>query len=135
MLDTYRLTFDTTGGAGASASAALTVPYGKNVTTRALSGKVMSIYVKYGGSNASTTDVAIKTLGLNGPAQTILTLTNLNTDALFYPRIAACDSVGAAVTFDGTHAQLIPAVVDDYIAVTVAQGNDKTIDVWITVEC
>lgn len=135
MLEGYHFQFSTTGGAGASASPALTSPYGGNVSTRPLSGRLLAAYVKYGGSNASTTDVEIKTLGINAPSQSILVLTNANTDGWFYPRVPVVTNAGAAATYNGTAAVLEPAVVNDHIAITVAQGNDKTIDVWLILEC
>src|SRR5258708_3116157 len=133
---TYHFQFSITGadGSAASPTPALDPPPGSgNISSRLLSGKVQSIYVKY-NTQPNTTDVVVKTNGQNGPSQTLLTLTNKNTDGLFYLRTAAADVLGAAVTFDGTHGQLVPPAIDDYVVVTVAQGNAGTIEVWLMVE-
>lgn len=131
---TYHFQFAITGadGSAASPTPALDPPSG-NLSTRPISGQVKSIYVKY-NTQPNTTDVVVKTNGQNGPSQILLTLTNKNTDGLFYPRVALHDVLGVAVTYDGTHAQLDDATIDDYVAVAVAQGNAGTIDVWLMVE-
>lgn len=135
-LETITLTFATTGGAGASASPAIdgSIAFAGNVSTRPLNGRLIKVYVDYGTSNASTTDIVIKTLGKVSPSETILTLTNANTNGWFYPRVPTVTNAGAAATYDGTVAALDAAAVDDYVAVTVAQGNDKTLNIYLVLE-
>lgn len=132
-LRTIPLTFAITGADGSAASPTVAIG-AANVTTSPISGEIKSVYVKY-NTQPATTDVVVKTKGDNGPSQTFLTLTNKNTDGLFYPRTALHDTSGVAVTYDGTHAILGCPVVDDYLAVTVAQGNAGTINVYVVVEC
>lgn len=130
MLDTIHLSIPITGANGSAASPA--VAHGAvNVTTKPIRGAIETIAVAY-NTQPNTTDIVVETYGDNQPKQTLLTLTNKNTDALFYPRTALHDTSGAAVTFDGTHAQLDNLVVNDYIDVTIAQGNAGTVDVYIT---
>lgn len=128
----YHLSFAITGVDGSAASPTLTSS-SANTTTRPLSGRVKSIYVKY-NTQPNTTDLVVKTFGANAPSQTLLTLSNKNTDGLFYVLTAASDTSGVAVTYDGTHPILVEPVIDDYVSVTVAQGNAGTIEVWIMVE-
>ena len=60
----------TDGGAGASTNNA--------TSSHVVVGQICSIGVTYNGSPPSSTDVVIATAGNNGPALTILTLTNAN---------------------------------------------------------
>lgn len=133
MLDTYHLSFAITGANGSAASPTPSAANG-NKTSRPLAGMVCSVYVKY-NTQPSTADVVVRTSGENGPSQTFLTLTNKNTDALFYPRVAVHDVLGAAALYAAGGTAIVDCpVIDDYVEVTVAQGNAGTIDVWLVVE-
>ena len=114
----------TDGGAGASTN--------NNTSSHVVVGQICSIGVTYNGSPPSSTDVVIATAGNNGPALTILTLTNANSDGWFHPRHVIDDSAGADITYDGTEEVYDKVTVADYLKVTVAQANDgDSVDVVI----
>ena len=114
----------TDGGAGASTN--------NNTSSHVVVGQICSIGVTYNGSPPSSTDVVIATAGKNGPALTILTLTNANSDGWFHPRHVIDDSAGADITYDGTEEVYDKVTVADYLKVTVAQANDgDSVDVVI----
>ena len=89
------------------------------------------------GSNGSaSTDVTIATTGDHGPALTILTLTNANTDGWFLVRHLLDDPAGADITYDGTEEVYGKAAVSDTIKVTIAQANaNDTAEVVILYYC
>jgi len=66
------------------------------------------------------------TVGSNdaGVAYTVLTLTNANSDALYFPRATADDLAGADSTYDGTRVVygVEPPIVGK-VTLTVAQGG------------
>ena len=68
----------TTGGSGASTN--------NNTSSHVVVGQICSIGVTYNGSPPASTDLVIATAGNNGPALTILTLTNANSNGWFHPR-------------------------------------------------
>ena len=121
----------TAAGSAGSATA-------NNTTTTIISGRVVSLYVKYNDSPpAGTTDVTIQTLGTSPspPTRVLLTLTNAATDGYFQPSVPMHDNAGAAVTFDGTNELYVAPYVHDKIKVTIAQANSgDSVDVWLMVE-
>jgi hypothetical protein len=134
-IETHRFSFAITGADGSAASPTPALsPWSGNISRYPIQGRVLSCYVKY-NTQPNTTDVVVKTKGDNGPSQSFLTLTNKNTDGLFYPRAAVHDTLGVAALYAaGGTAIVEPPVIDDYVVVTAAQGNAGTIDVWLTVE-
>jgi len=58
------------------------------------------------------------------PDETVLTLTDANADAVYYPRTPAHDNVGAAVTFDGTNEIYTRFVIDGQLKMVIASGGD-----------
>lgn len=61
---------------------------------------------------------------------TLLALTNANADALYYPRVAAADGVGAAIA-DAYQAPLVHGTLQ----LTIAQGGaTKTGALWLYLE-
>jgi hypothetical protein len=114
----------TDGGAGASTNNA--------TSSHVVVGQICSIGVTYNGSPPSSTDVVIATAGNNGPALTLLTLTNANTDGWFHPRHAIDDSAGADITYDGTEEVYDKVCVADNLKITVDDANDgDSVDVVI----
>ena len=114
----------TDGGAGASTN--------NNTSSHIVVGQICSIGVTYNGSPPASTDVVIATAGKNGPALTILTLTNANSNGWFHPRHAIDNNAGADITYDGTRVVHDKVTVADYLKVTVAQANDgDSVDVVI----
>jgi len=116
------------GGAGVATNNA--------VSSHSVKGFVEAVYIKYNGSPPNTTDVTIATQGTSArpPANTILTVSNANTDGWFYPRHTVHDETGTAITYNGTREVHEKVPVDDYIKVTIAQANnDDTVDVWLLI--
>ena len=112
----------TTGSAGVAAGTGATGVY--------MRGRLVGVYIDY-TSQPSTTDVTIATK--TAPIQTLLTRTNANTDAWFYPRIAVHDNTGTAISFAATFPVYDWFRVDDVITVTVAQGDAITDGVVVTI--
>jgi len=114
----------TDGGAGASTN--------NNTSTHVVVGQICSIGVTYNGSPPSSTDLVIATAGNNGPALTILTLTNANSNGWFHPRHKIDDESAADVTYDGTNEVYDKVCVADNIKITVSQANDDdSVDVVV----
>jgi len=115
---------DTSGGSGSSTA--------NNTSSHVVVGQICSIGVAYNGSPPSSTDVVIATAGNNGPALTILTLTNANSDGWFHPRHKIDDESAADITYDGTNEVYEKVCVADNIKVTVSQANDDdSVDVVV----
>ena len=114
----------TTGGSGASTN--------NNTSSDVVVGQICSIGVTYNGSPPASTDLVIATAGNNGPALTILTLTNANSDGWFHPRHKIDDESGADVTYDGSNEVYDKVCVADNIKITVSQANDDdSVDVVV----
>ena len=94
-----------------------------NTSSHVITGQICSIGVTYGDSPPGTTDVTIATAGDNGPALTILTLTNANTSGWFHPRHIVDDNAGADITYDGTRVVYDKVSIADNIKVTIAGAN------------
>ena len=62
--------------------------------------------------------------GDNAADTTLLTLTNANDDAWYYPQSPVTDNAGAAVTFDGTNEIYTQQVVNGYLKLVVSSGGD-----------
>lgn len=118
-IDRVRLTATVAGSAGSATGTATT-------GARPIFGRVRAVYVDY-ITQPATCDVTIKA---TGPDQTILTLTNANTDGWFYPRVLVDDTAGADLTaiYDA-----IP--ISGPLSVSVAGGDAGTVDVYVVVEC
>ena len=114
----------TTGGSGSSTN--------NNTSSHVVVGQICSIGVTYNGSPPSSTDVVIATAGNNGPALTILTLTNANSNGWFHPRHKIDDESAVDVTYDGTNEVYDKVCVADNIKITVSQANDDdSVDVVV----
>lgn len=67
---------------------------------------------------------------------TLLTLTNANNDAMYYPRHQIHDAAGAGVTYDGTNEVYGKAPVVGKLKLVVSSGgNTKTGGVVVYLEC
>jgi hypothetical protein len=106
-------------------------------TANVIEGRIVAVGIKYLDSPpAGTTDVTIATAGNNGPAQTILAISNAATNAWFYPRVATVSTAGAALLYaaGGTAVSDLLAV-NDNIKVTIAQANaNDGAEVWLLME-
>src|SRR5438067_302156 len=83
-------------------------------------GFVAGIYVKYTGAKPATTDVYIASNGASPypPTRSILTLTNVTTDAWFYPSVQSQDVTGANIA-----SVFQDIAVFDIVNVRIDQGN------------
>lgn len=88
-------------------------------------GRVWAVHIDF-ISQPVTCDVILKA---TGPDQTILTLTNVNTDGWYYPRRVVDTTAGAAAA--GVYDTF---AVHGNINVAVAQGDAGSVVVTILVE-
>tara|TARA_B100001123_G_C15337338_1_gene1033354 strand:- start:1968 stop:2369 length:402 start_codon:yes stop_codon:yes gene_type:complete len=115
---------DTSGGSGSSTS--------NKTSGHVVVGEICSIGVTYNGSPPASTDVVIATAGNNGPALTLLTLTNANSDGWFHLRHKVDDESGADITYDGSNEVYEKVCIADNIKVTISQANDDdSVDVVV----
>ena len=106
----------TTGGTGVSTN--------NNTSSHVVVGQICSIGVTYNGSPPASTDVVIATAGNNGPALTILTLTNANSDGWFHPRHVVDNNAGADIEYADGYSVYDKVCVADNLKLTVSQAND-----------
>jgi hypothetical protein len=98
----------TTGSAGSAAGTA--------DSATPVRGTIQGIALDYDGAAPATTDVTITEVG--GLGRTILTLTNVNADGIYFPQQQISDNAGVAKTF------YAPFYIDwQKIRVTVAQAD------------
>lgn len=95
-----------------------------------ISGRVIAVGLKYLDSPpAGTTDVVVSTGGQEGPALTILSLSNAATDGWFYPRTPTVTITGAA----GAEEDLL--AIADIVNVKIDQANaGDGVEVWLKME-
>ena len=60
----------------------------------------------------------------SGVDHTLLTLTNANSDAWYYPRVIANDNAGTAVTYDGTNEIYVKDVISGHLKLVISSGGD-----------
>ena len=114
----------TAGGSGASTN--------NNTSSHVVVGQICSVGVTYNDSCPAGTDVVIATAGNNGPALTILTLTNANTSGWFHPRHVVDDSAGADIEYADGFSVYDKVCVADNLKITVDDANDgDSVDVVI----
>ena len=113
MFITEKLTVTTDGSGDGTAT-----------TTRAYNGTLYAVQW-IDGTFADGVDGTFTVTGNDaGVATTLLTLTNANDDAIYYPRATADDLTGADSTYDGTRVvySVEPPIVGK-VLLTVAQGG------------
>lgn len=120
MIRTQKVTVTSSGSNGSAT--------GNGLTPYPVSGRVRAIHLDY-TSQPNTCDVTVATNGT--PVLTILTVTNANTDAWFFPRLLMDDTAGTDLT-----AIYDAAPVDDHLKISIAQGDDgRTVVATILYEC
>lgn len=92
-------------------------------STHIVNGEICAIGVTYGDSPPASTDVTIATTGDHGPALTILTITNGNSNGWFNVRHKLDDESAADITYDGSNEVYGKVAVSDTIKVTIAGAN------------
>lgn len=60
----------------------------------------------------------------NAADVTLLTLTNANNDAWYYPLASAHDNAGAGITYDGTNEIYVNQVVNGQLKLVISSGGD-----------
>ena len=71
----------------------------------------------------------------HSPTVTLLTVSNNNVDAWYWPRHQVHSTVGAGLTYDGTYPICEPVGINDYVIASVAHaGDDETIDIALVIE-
>lgn len=112
------ITINSGAAAGSNGSAT-----NNNTSGHVVTGQICSIGVTYGDSPPASTDVTIATAGNNGPALTILTLTNANSDGWFHPRHVVDSNAGADIEYADGYSVYDKVCIADNIKVTIAQAN------------
>lgn len=103
-----------------------------NTSAGVVHGKIEKIYVAYDASSAAGTDVTIATTST--PAETIFSLTDTNTSAMYYPRHELHTPVGGVFYFNDDGDEEVPGVffINDVVTLTVAQQTEgKGVTVYI----
>ncbi len=109
-IEKFEIKLSTTGSAGsATASGHAATPI----------GQLVALHLNY-TSQPATTDITV-TAPSNPAALTILTLSNANTDAWFFPKTQDHDNVGAAIT--GSYSD---PLLHNGVDIAVAQGDAVT---------
>lgn len=119
MLKEYKIVVTVAGSAGSATGTAK--------SDYPVCGLLYSIGVDY-TSQPSGCDVTVASAANNALARTYLTLTNANTDTWADVRVQAKDTSGTAITGEYTN---IP--INDYVTVTVAQGDAGSVTVYLQV--
>lgn len=83
-----------------------------------LQGDIRAVYIDYGGSVTSTTDI---TLSLSSPAGVVLGLTNNTTDGWYYPSVQFTSPTGTLVS---SAFKSFP--INDYLVVDTTESTTET---------
>jgi hypothetical protein len=106
-------------------------------TNNVVSGRIVAVGLSYLETPpAGTTDVVVATKGTNGPAQTILAISNAATDGWFYPRVGTTSTSGAAMLYAaGGTAVGEPPAINDVVNVKIDGANaGDGVNVWLLME-
>lgn len=115
MIRTYRVSVTVDGIAGSASGSASTY--------RPINGIITGVKLEF-NSQASTADTVIT----DEDGQTILSLTNVNTNGWYYPHPEIHDNTGAEL-----NKQTCPYTVNSYLSVAVSQSNAGSVDVTFLV--
>ena len=108
-IEKVKLTIATTGGDGAATgSGILSLP----------PCELLGLYLDFNASAPNTTDTTITTIGGDEADIAILTLTNVNTDAWYFPKEQDDDNVGSAITGSYSH-----PVIHNNLLIELAQAD------------
>ena len=116
MIRTYVIDITTTGTAGSAT--------GSGTTTRPVNGHLEAVKVDF-TSQAATADTTI----VDGMGQPILTLTNSNTDAWYYPHPDIHDPTGSVL-----NKHTGPFAIDSYITASITQSNAGSVQITLLVD-
>ena len=116
MIRTYVIDITTTGTAGSAT--------GSGTTTRPVNGTIVAVKVDF-TSQAGTADTTI----VDGFGQSILALTNSNSDAWYYPHPDIHDPTGSVL-----NKHTGPFAIDSYITASIAQSNAGSVQITLLVD-
>lgn len=85
-------------------------------------GQLYAVYHN-DGDYANGVDVTLTYTNQVGDSVTLLTLTDANSQAMYYPRHQVHGNDGAVLTLDGTRIAYDLPVIDGIVTSTVAQGG------------
>ena len=111
------------GGAG--------VATGQIITKISAIGLLLALYIEFVDTPPAGTDILIQTEGLDpvAPAQTLLSLTDVNTDGWYYPRLNPHNNAGVEQTSVWDY---FP--IRDQIKAVISQANDgDQLRIWLQV--
>ena len=114
MLDFIKLTVKTNGSGAGNVSA--TVP---------THGILRAVEWIDGDFDNGVDAVLSFTSQNSGVSKTLLTLTNADNDAWYYPMQAAHDDTGTTVTYDGTNEIYMPPVISGTLSLSVTSGGSE----------
>jgi len=118
-----------TGAATGSAGAATATGY----SDTPVRGRVLAVWVAYTDSPPATTDLTLSDEDDPG-GESIVSLSDANTDIKLYPRRVIETNDGTDITYDGTRKVYEPYVVHGRLKATLAQadaGDSATITLWL----
>jgi len=117
-----------TGAAAGGAGVATATGYSPRIA-----GEVLAVHLEYGDSPPAGTDFALS--DESDPAsESIVSLTDANSDVKIYPRRKVQDSGNTDVTYDGSNEIYEPCVVHGRMEATISQANNGdsvTVTAWI----
>lgn len=94
------------------------------IATRPTLGKLYAVEM-VDGDLADGVDATLSAIRTgSGVNQTLLTMTNFNTDQWVYPRAGVHDLTGTALTYDSTQAVSEPPIINGVLQLVLAQGGD-----------
>lgn len=76
------------------------------------------------GDLADGVDTTLTYISPSGVTKTLLTLTDWNTDATYYPGEQVHGNTGAALTLDGTRIAFDKPIISGIVTATTAQGGN-----------
>lgn len=108
---------------------------GAATATRAVLGKLYAVEM-VDGSFDDGVDATLSVIRTSsGVNQTLLTLTDFNTDQWVYPRTQVDGLTGTGLTYNSTEGVAEPPIVNGFLHLVIAQGgNAKTGGVVVYVE-
>lgn len=117
MIKKTKIAVTTTGSAGSAS--------GTGVSDTVIQGQILRVDVDYHASAPATTDITIAQTN-EAIAANIVSKSNSNTDATYYPQVQVTDNGGTGLTYDGTRVVSMPYVACDTLTVTVSQCDALT---------
>jgi len=88
-----------------------------------VNGRLLAIQIDYSATAPATTDITITS---DSPSDTLLQLTNKNTDGIWYPRNQVCSNNEGALAVAGDNLWDY-FIVQGNINITIAQGGNTKI--------